>query len=159
MRSAVVTLGLALVVGCSTGEKPMDLAALTGFATRYTAAWNSGDPAQVASFYADTGSLTINAGEPAAGRAAITEVARGFMTAFPDIRVMMDSVVVRDGGGEYHWTFTGTNTGPAGTGRAVRISGYEEWTMGADGLVAVSLGHYDEADYQRQVNPDSVTAP
>jgi hypothetical protein len=34
----------------------------------------------------------------------------------------------------------------------VRVSGYEEWTIGADGLIAESKGHFDEADYQRQIN-------
>ena len=52
---------------------------------------------------------------------------------------------------------TGTNTGPGGTGRPVRISGYEEWTFGPDGLVARSLGHFDAAEYQRQV--DGTPAP
>ena len=27
---------------------------------------------------------------------------------------------------EYHWTLTGTNTGPGGAGHAVRISGFED---------------------------------
>lgn len=30
-------------------------------------------------------------------------------------------------------------------------AGYEEWTFGSDGLIARSLGHYDEAEYQRQL--------
>jgi hypothetical protein len=51
----------------------------------------------------------------------------------------------------YRWTLTGTNTGPGGTGNRVRIRGYEEWTIGADGLISTSLGHFDEAEYQRQV--------
>jgi hypothetical protein len=51
----------------------------------------------------------------------------------------------------YRWTLTGTNTGPGGTGRAVRISGYEEWTFGADDLIAQSEGHFDESDYNRQI--------
>lgn len=51
----------------------------------------------------------------------------------------------------FHWTWTGTNSGPGGTGKAVRISGYEEWTLGADGLIAESKGHFDEAEYQRQL--------
>ena len=38
------------------------------------------------------------------------------------------------------------NTGPGGTGKRVRIRGYEEWTIGDDGVIAASLGHYDEAD-------------
>ena len=52
----------------------------------------------------------------------------------------------------YHWTLTGTNTGPGGTGRKVRISGYEEWLFDSDGLILDSHGHFDEADYKRQLN-------
>jgi hypothetical protein len=33
----------------------------------------------------------------------------------------------------------------------VRISGYEEWTISADGLIAESFRHYDEAEYERQL--------
>ena len=52
----------------------------------------------------------------------------------------------------FHWHWTGTNTGPDGTGNAVDLRGYEEWTLGDDGLIVESLGHYDEAEYQRQLN-------
>ena len=51
----------------------------------------------------------------------------------------------------YFWTLTGINSGPGGTGRAVRVSGHEDWRIGADGLIAESLGHYDAAEYARQV--------
>jgi hypothetical protein len=73
------------------------------------------------------------------------------MTAFPDMRVLMDNIVVRDRGAEYHWTLVGTNSGPGGTGNSVRISGFEEWTIGDDGLIAESQGHYDQAEYDRQL--------
>lgn len=73
------------------------------------------------------------------------------MVAFPDLLVEMDGLGVQGVAPEYHWTLTGTNTGPGGTGRAVRISGFEEWTIGDDGLIASSLGHYDQADWDRQV--------
>jgi uncharacterized protein (TIGR02246 family) len=125
---------------------------LREFAERYTEAWCSGDPARVAAHYAPDGSLAINGGEPAVGREALTEVARSFMSAFPDMQVVMDDVVERDDGRvEYHWTLVGTNTGPGGTGNRVRISGFEEWTIGGEGLVAESQGHYDQADYDRQL--------
>ena len=48
---------------------------------------------------------------------------------------------------EFHWTLTGTNTGPGGTGNRVRISGYELWKFGPDGLIAESKGHFDAAEY------------
>ena len=121
------------------------------FATRYTAAWCSQDPASVAAFFAENGSLKINDGAPSVGRAAITEAARGFMSAFPDMVVAMDGLERRGDGFIYRWTLTGTNTGPGGTGSKVRIGGYEEWTIGKDGLVAASLGHFDAADYDRQL--------
>ena len=124
---------------------------LTDFATRYTAAWCSHEPARVAAFFAEQGSLTINHGAPSVGRAAITAEAEGFMSAFPDMVVTMDSLETTGGAIRYHWTLTGTNTGPGGTGRPVHISGYEEWAFGPDGLIGRSLGHFDEAEYQRQI--------
>jgi uncharacterized protein (TIGR02246 family) len=130
----------------------MGLAALNAFATNYTAAWCSQDAARVASFFAEKGSLTINEGTPSVGRPAITAAAQEFMTAFPDMVVTMDSVTREGGHVVFRWTLTGTNTGPAGTGKAVRISGYEEWTMGDDALIAESQGHFDEVEYRRQLN-------
>ena len=128
-----------------------DEPSLREFARRYTDAWCSQVPDRVAEHYAPDGSLTINGGEPSVGRAAITEAARSFMDAFPDMRVSMDELRVGTGRPEYHWTLVGTNTGPGGTGRTVRISGFEEWTMGDDGLIAASLGHFDEVEYRRQL--------
>ena len=124
---------------------------LLEFVRNYTEAWCSQDPARVAEHYAPEGSLTINGGTPAVGRASITEVARSFMTAFPDMRVLMDDLRVQDGSIEYHWMLVGTNTGPGGTGNAVQISGFEDWAIGADGLIAASLGTFDQVEYDRQL--------
>jgi len=124
---------------------------LQDLARRYTAAWCSQDPGSVAAHYTPDGSLTINDSPPSVGQAAITEAARGFMTAFPDMQVLMDDLVTENGGIEYHWTLIGTNTGPGGTGNRVRFSGFEEWTIGDDGLIAESNGHFDQAEYERQL--------
>ena len=128
-----------------------DAKQLRAFAKQYTAAWCSMDPARVAAHFAADGSLTINDGPPAVGRAAITEAARGFYVALPDMQVFMDKLVVEGERTEYHWTFTGTNTGPGGKGKAVRVRGFEEWRIDAKGLIASSRGHYDQADYARQL--------
>ena len=117
------------------------------FARSYTDAWCSHEPERVARHFTPGGTIAINGGEPT----EVTLVARSFMDAFPDIQVFMDGVAFGDEGVAYHWTFTGTNTGPGGTGKRVRISGFEEWTFGADGLVAESKGHYDQAEYDRQL--------
>ena len=121
------------------------------FAARYTAAWCSQDAGQVASFFASDGSLSINDGNPSIGHRAIADAAQSFMTAFPDLRVMMDGLVSAGERVEYHWTLTGTHSGLGGTGRSVRLRGYESWLLGADGLIRDSQGHFDADDYKRQL--------
>ena len=123
---------------------------LQEFGARYTAAWNSQNAASVAAFFAKDGSLSVN-GTPAIGRDAITAVAQGFMTAFPDMELVMDDLNIQPDQITYHWTFIGTNTGPDGTGNAVRFSGYEEWAFNDDGLVAKSMGRFDNEEYQYQL--------
>lgn len=137
--------------GLQVDETVMDVARLQEFGRDYTAARCSQNATSVAAFFSESGSFKINDGAPSMGRTAITAAAQGFMTAFPDMVVAMDSVSLDDRRAVYRWTLTGTNTGPLGTGRAVRISGYEEWTFGADGLIAESKGHFDENDYNRQL--------
>ncbi len=124
---------------------------MNALATRYTAAWCSQNAASVADHFTADGSLKINDGEPAVGHAAIMASAQAFMTAFPDMVVVMDSLVMEGERIEYHWTLTGTNSGPDGSGNRVRLSGYEEWSIGGDGRIQRSLGHFDEAEYERQL--------
>ena len=124
---------------------------LKNFAKRYANAWCSQNPKSVAAFYAENGSISINSGPPAIGRAAIAKEAQAFMTTFPDMVVTMDEVTRDSDGTTFHWTLTGTNTGPGGTGKSVRISGYELWKINDDGLIAESKGTFDSADYERQL--------
>jgi predicted ester cyclase len=128
----------------------LDPARLRDFASRYTAAWCSQDPASVAAFFSPNGALKVNR-VPAVGRDAITEVARGFMSAFPDMVLTMGDLLFEGDHATYHWTLDGHNTGPGGTGKRVLTSGYEEWTFAEDGLIAESQGHFDETEYQRQL--------
>jgi len=121
------------------------------FARRYAAAWCSGNPEAVAAFFAPNGTLKINDGAPCVGRATIADAARSFMTAFPDLRVFFDNLKQNGPRVEFYWTLTGTNTGPGGSGKKVRISGFESWKFSSDGLVGDSLGHFDATEYARQL--------
>jgi hypothetical protein len=59
------------------------------------------------------------------------------------MQVSIDDLVVDGDQIEYHWTFTGTNRGPGGIGNAVRVKGFELWTLDEDGRIAASLGSDD----------------
>ena len=132
-----------------------DLAVLKKFAHGYAKAWCGQDPDKVAAFFAERGSISINNGPPAVGRAAIAREAQAFMTTFPDMVVTMDKLVRDEEGTKFHWTLTGTNTGPGGTGKRVCISGYELWKIDNDGLIAESKGNFDSAEYELQLKEGS----
>lgn len=121
-------------------------------ARAYTEAWCSRDPARVAAHYVADGKIAINGGDAE----GIGDVAEAFIAAFPDIEVFMDDLILReDGVVEYRWTFTGTS---AETGKGVRVPGFEEWTIAADGLIAESRGQFDQAEYDRQLQ-HGITPP
>jgi hypothetical protein len=128
-----------------------DSDSLTKFAECYAQAWCSQKPQNVAAFFAEDGSISINNGPPAVGRAEIAKEAQAFMTTFPDMIVTFDKLEQRGDAVAFHWTLLGTNTRPSGTGNKVRISGYELWKIDNEGLVAESKGHFDAADYERQL--------
>jgi predicted ester cyclase len=133
------------------GPPTITAAHIRELAERYTAAWCSQKPESVASFYSEHGSLRINGGTPAVGRAAVTASAQSFMIAFPDMKVIMDDLRVEGDRAVYQWTFIGTNSGPGGTGKRIHFRGFELWQFGRDGLIAESRGHYDSAVYEQQV--------
>lgn len=164
-KSFVIMLAAAQVItySCSQSSKEssttdardyseMLSTELTTFGKTYAEAWCSQKPENVASFFATNGSLTVNNGTPAIGRQAIAKVAEGFMTAFPDMVVTMDSLAATGQGLEFHWTLTGTNLGPNGTGKKVKVSGVEHWQLDDDRLIAVSMGSFDADEYNRQLN-------
>ena len=117
---------------------------LDDFAFRYAKAWCSHNPEAVVAFYAPNPSISVNDGAPT----PIGEVARSFMRDFPDMMVTFDKLEPRGGRTAFHWTLTGTY---AGTGNHVRISGYERWKIDNAGLIAESTGHFDAAEYERQL--------
>ena len=118
-------------------------------AAAYTAAWNSGSPDAVASFYAGTGKIVINRGNPWIGRKAVAEMASGFFADVPDLSLSCDDVRCAGNHVAYFWTFTGTH---ARTKNPLRIVGWEEWDLDEDLKVVDSKGWYDAADYERQVS-------
>lgn len=121
------------------------------FAKSYAQVWCSQRPNFVSSFFAEDGELTINDGKTARGKNAIANVATGFMDAFPDMVVSMDSLITKSDKTRFYWTLTGTNNGTNGTGNKVNISGFEEWTINGKGFIQKSIGYFDEKEYKRQL--------
>ena len=137
-------------------ENKMDQNRHIDFGIEYAKAWSSQKPEKVADFFASDASLQVNDGDPAVGTEAITNVAKGFMDAFPDMIVAMDSLITKSNKTRFYWTLTGTNNVPGGTGNKVKISGFEEWTLSEEGLVRESKGHFNAEEYNRQLNTNII---
>jgi hypothetical protein len=117
---------------------------LEKFARSYADAWCSHHPEAVVAFYAKNAVISVNDGAPT----PIVEVAQSFMRDFPNMIVTFDKLEETSNGVEFHWTLIGTH---AGSRNKVRISGYEVWKIDNEGLIAESKGHFDAADYERQI--------
>jgi len=122
-------------------------------ANAYTEAWCSRSAEAVASFYSENAISIINADEPAVGRDAIVEAMNQFIIALPDLVVRMDDL--RNGGNQaiYLWTLVGTHRV---TENFVKISGWQNWVLSDDLLIAKADGGYNAEDYERQINDESV---
>ena len=149
---ALVFLSSGLIIACQQESRDLDMDEIEEFAVRYAAAWSSQEPEKLAACYAENGVLQINDGAPSVGREAVTEAARSFMSAFPDMVVNLVELRRVNDQVQFHWHWTGTNTGPGGNGNAVDLWGYEQWTLDDEGLILRSQGHYDEVEYQQQLN-------
>jgi len=129
----------------------LDLNSLRSFAEGYAAAWSSHNAAGIAALYSPRGSRSANGAEPYVGRTAIEVAVQQFMTAFPDLQLALDEVLIVGDATEVHWTLSGINSGPGGTGQHINVKGFEEWRMGEDGLIAESYAHFNVAELQRQM--------
>ena len=129
----------------------IDIATVRRIADGYTAAWNSGSAEAVSMFYAERGGIVINRGSPWDGRAEVAKMAAGFFSDVPDLTLVGDGVRVAGDHVVYLWTFTGTH---AGSGRPLRVSGWEEWDLDPEYKAMASRGWFDADDYTRQTSGD-----
>jgi ketosteroid isomerase-like protein len=86
-------------------------------ATEFGAAWNSGDPELIASFFADDGVYHASVGpdhlgRTCKGREEIRAGAKAFFERFPDGKFENLKVVVAGNFGSFEWDFVAT--GPNG---------------------------------------------
>ena len=65
--------------------------------------------------------------------------------------VTFDKLEPRGDRTAFHWTLTGTNTGPGGTEIMFESAATNSGRLDNAGLIAESRGHFDAAEYERQL--------
>lgn len=118
-------------------------------AEAYTAAWNSGSPEAVASFFAQDGKIVVNRGTPWVGRKGVADMAAAFFADVLDLTLVCDDVRSAGSHVAYFWTFTGTH---ASSKNPLCVVGWEEWDLDSDLKVVASRGWFDADNYECQAS-------
>ncbi len=94
---------------------------------RFVGKFNAGDVANIDEEYDQTYILDFPGGPTGAGKAGIREASGAFLTAFPDLRFVIEDLFEEPGRAAWRWTMTGTHLGVLGpfaaSGRPVRLTG------------------------------------
>ena len=122
---------------------------LDHLATKYTEAWNSKVPENVAACHVSTSRIIINHGEPSVGHDELTAMAAGFHSDVPDLVLQNDGIRSAGNHVVFLWTFTGHH---AETKNSLNVQGWEEWELDNDMNITSSLGWFDADSYQQQVD-------
>ena len=111
---------------------------LTEFAKRYAKAWCSQNPESVAAFFAENASLTVNGGPPDSGFGNRARIHAGVSGHDRHLRQTGAARRPNRISLDINWNEHRTRRNR----KPVRISGYELWKIGNDGLIAESKGHF-----------------
>ena len=117
------------------------------------AAWNSHDPARVASWYSeDCYGLDVAIARPQIGREGVQAMFAAYYHAFPDLEITPDDTIIDGDRVALFWTARGTHQGailniPA-SGRCVIARGVNRLVL-RDGMVCETLTIWDVAGMLR----------
>ena len=144
-----VLIAFSFLAGASCQQKTDDKAERIALADKYVKAWNEGD----LSLFDEV--LTpecvrhhVGISEDIIGIEAIKEYVTYMRTAFPDLNVTLDELIIAEDHSIGRWMITGTNTGPMGdsppTGKKVKYPGIEVARI-VDGKLVESWVYYNQA--------------
>lgn len=150
----LVTLCLSL--GCQQmGKDAITDAEAKTLNERILAIWNQGNLALVDEVYTDE-SVRYDCGwpHPIRGIDGLKNHFRFYRTAYPDIDMIIQETIMEGDKIVWHWTLTGTNTGPMGeappTNKEVRLSGISIGRI-VDGKIAEVGDFYNQASLLLQL--------
>lgn len=117
------------------------------------AAWNSHDPARVATHYTeDCYGLDVAVARPQIGREGVQAMFAAYYHAFPDLEITPDDTIIDGDHVALFWTARATHLGPIlnipASGRPVTARGVNRLVL-QDGLVCETLTIWDVAGMLR----------
>lgn len=107
---------------------------------RHKEAFAERDPEALAADHAPDGTFESPASGLVSGRAAIEQVYRYWMTAFPDLLLTWDDALIDGDRATFFWTMTGTASGPfygiVGAGGKIHATGAASYRFNDEGILS-----------------------
>ena len=136
-------------------KKALSEEEMKALAERTLEVWNKGDVALIDELYtADVVRHECDMPEDVIGRDAFKNMLKDIRTAFPDLNLAIDELIIKGNNIVMRWTWTGTNTGPmAGqqpTGKKIQVPGVSI-ARAVDGKIAEVWDYYNQAVLLQQL--------
>jgi steroid delta-isomerase-like uncharacterized protein len=156
----IIPLFMLILLCCAFTWQEKEKKVLTeeemkALAERTLDVWNKGDIALIDELYtADVVRHECDMPEDVIGRDAFKTMLKDIRTAFPDLNLAMDELIIKGNNIVMRWTWKGTNTGPmAGqppTGKKIQVPGASIVRI-VDGKVAEVWDYYNQAVLLQQL--------
>lgn len=112
---------------------------------------SSHDLNNVLALHSGASKLSVNDGEPAVGKPAISKVIEDFIEGFPDLYIQMNDIAEEERGIVFYCNVIATNSGPGGTGNKINIEVHEVWKFNEDGKFIKIKAYDDRLEFERQL--------
>lgn len=117
--------------------------------------WNRADMEKLKTISAENYVRILNGTIVADNRNGLQASMNRFLTGFPDTKVTVDQIIIKDNNLVAHWTFSGTHTAIYGelppTGKKGNIRGCSTLQFNEKGEIMREEVYYNELDLLRQL--------
>lgn len=153
---------LLTVVSCQLGDKTSkqqsdenESALSSTYKSFINGAWNDKNMDALKSVSIENYIKNLNGIQVAGNQSEMQAHMKVYFIGFPDTRVTVDDVIIKDRYLFTHWTFTGTNTGVFGetapTGKKIQVSGYSKIAFDEQGRMVQEDEYYNELELLEQL--------
>jgi steroid delta-isomerase-like uncharacterized protein len=160
-RRGLISILLILILStCKEGHKISkenikEIAMTASFSTFIEDAWNGRNMDSLRAVSVENYIRNLNGIQVAKSQNEVEANMNIFFNGFPDSKLVVDDIVIKDNRLFAHWTFTGTNTGIFGevapTGKNATLSGYSNIHFNSDGKITQEDVYYNELQLLQQL--------
>ncbi|WP_422079586.1 ester cyclase [Ulvibacterium sp.] len=137
------------------GLSPKDSTIRANLGVLVDSCWNNQDTTLLTEISVENFVRHLNGIQIAVSKREMQAHMNVFFTAFPDLKITLDTLTINNNKAFLEWTSSGTNTGIYGevapTGKKVKMKGFSHLHFTDDGVLSREDVYYNELDLLQQL--------